>query len=137
MAFNNPYSQLGEVQIQDQSGVVINPATEEKQDAIISALGGSIQATSVGTFITTVTTAGTPVQLPNHACKKCRVQKIPSDINTKGGYVVVGDSSVDCATGQGNLLYDTQSEDYSVSNTNLLYVDASISGAQISVYYEN
>lgn len=131
---NSQFSQVG---VLDESENRINPATEEKQDAIISALGGSIQATSVGTFITTVTTAGTPVQLPNHACKKCRVQKIPSDINTKGGYVVIGDSSVDYATGQGNLLYDTQSEDYSVSNTNLLYVDASISGAQISVYYEN
>lgn len=130
-------SQFSQVGVLDESENRINPATEEKQDAIISALGGSIQATSVGTFITTVTTAGTPVQLPNHECKKCRVQKITADINNKGGYVVVGDSNVDYATGQGNLLYDTQSEDYSVSNTNLLYVDASVSGAQISVYYEN
>jgi len=92
--------------------------------------------TAVGTFITTVTTAGTAVQLANNPCKRA----IVTCHQDNSGQVAVGDSNVVAATDgtlRGYNIFQTQSQVFNVTNTNLLFVDAVTNGDSISTYFEN
>lgn len=118
----------------DILGIQINPATEEKQDAIIAALGGA-GATTVGDGTATVTTAGTRVQLSSQACKRVLIQAHESNLGT---IVVGGVTCVAALVGRrGTALFATQSQIFQVSNMNLLYVDSTNNGDKITFYYEN
>lgn len=121
MAFNNPDSQLGEVQIQDQSGVVINPATEETLQAIASGLGTT---TNIYDGSKDVTSAGTAVPLSATSVPISRVVVTAKEQNV--GTVVVGSSTVVAAqaTRRGTPLTPLSSMDLSVSDLNKVYIDA-------------
>jgi hypothetical protein len=92
-------------------------------------------AGAVGDGTTTVTTAGTRVQLADNSCRRVWVQA--NSANT--GVMVVGGSTVVAAeaTRQGTALWPTQGAWFNVSNTNLLYVDSTVNGEKIHWYYEN
>lgn len=124
----------------DILGVQINPATEDKQDDIISALGGIAPASTIDDGTVSVTTAGTRVQLSNVACKKVLIQCHESNGSLgNGGSITVGGSNVVAALGsrRGYTIYPTQSQMFEVSNLNKLYIDALDNGAKINYIYFN
>src|SRR3990167_737825 len=91
---------------------------------------------AVGTVIDLVTTAGTREQLASQACKRVIITALPD--NT--GIIAIGDVNVVAsltATARGVLLFATQSQQFFITNTNLLYIDASVSGEGVTYYYEN
>ncbi len=75
----------------------------------------------------TVTTAGTEVQLPNYLCREVTI--IAKRTNT--GYIYIGGSDVS-STVYGAELAAKDSITLAVSNLNLVYFDASVSGEGIS-----
>lgn len=89
---------------------------------------------TTGTAIGTVTTAGTRVQLGDNACRRCFIQAYADNTGT----IVVGD--VACvaavATQRGIAFFATQGDWFNVSNTNLLYIDSTVSGEKVSIYLE-
>lgn len=92
---------------------------------------------SVGTGRTAIGTAGVAWQMPSASCKRVNIQTPASNGNlTNGGVIVVGDSNVVAAeaTRRGVALYPTQSEWFNVSNTNLLFIDATDDGA-VAIWY--
>ena len=92
-------------------------------------------ASAVGDGTTTVTTAGTRVQLTAQSCSKVRIQAHESNTGT---IVVGGSTTVAALSGRrGIALYATQSEIFWVNNLNLLYVDATVSGDKVNWYFEN
>ena len=92
-------------------------------------------ASAVGDGTTTVTTAGTRVQLSAQACSKVRIQAHESNTGT---IVVGGSTNVAALSGRrGIALFATQSEIFYVNNMNLLYVDATVSADKINWYFEN
>lgn len=74
-----------------------------------------------------VTTAGTRVQLPTYACREVTI--IAKKANT--GVIYVGGIDVS-STVYGCPLDPKESVTLSVSNTNLVYIDASVSGEGVS-----
>lgn len=74
-----------------------------------------------------VATAGTKIQLPNYPCREVTI--IAKDTNT--GNIFVGGSDVSSAVYGAKLKADG-SITLSVSNTNLIYIDTSVSGEGIS-----
>lgn len=74
-----------------------------------------------------VTTAGTRVQLPNLPCREITI--IARRTNT--GYIYVGGNTVS-STSFGAELEAKDSVTLKVSNTNLIWIDASVSGEGIS-----
>ncbi len=122
------------VGLENTDGVQINPATEEKQDDIVVALGGATPVTTIGADTATVVTAGTPVQLANHTCKWVIIT------NPSNNDIYLGGSSVDAQIGteMGLLLPPKNAtEKIFISNTNLLYVDATGNGTRITYLYGN
>ena len=89
---------------------------------------------SVGDNRRVVTTAGTRVQLDAQACKRIFVQA-ESD-NT--GIIVVGGSTVVAAAGseRGILLFPTNGQWFNINNANLLYIDSTVNGDGVSLFYE-
>ena len=89
---------------------------------------------TTGTDVLTITTAGTAIVLPTHACRRCFIQAYEGNTGT----IVIGDANVVAAatTRRGLALFATQGEWFNVSNTNLLYADTTVSGEKISIYYE-
>jgi len=110
-----------------------DPKSGDIVDAIVDA---SPNANSVGQGSRTVTTAGTPVQLSASSvpCKRVRIQANASNTDV----VAVGGSAVsaNASTRNGTWLFATQGEWFQVSNLNLLYLDAAVSGEKVSYYYE-
>lgn len=100
-------------------------------DAITSSSTG---ASSVGDGTTTVSTAGTRVQLTAQACAKVFIQAHESNTGT----LVVGGSTVVAALvgRRGKALFATQGDWFYVSNMNLLYADSTVSGDKLTFYYE-
>ena len=90
---------------------------------------------AVGDGTTTLTTAGTAVQLASNTCKRVFIQAQESNTGT----LVVGGSTVVAALvgRRGLALYPTQSAVFYVSNTNLLYIDSTVSGDKCNWFYEN
>jgi hypothetical protein len=83
-----------------------------------NALKGAVQ---------NVTTATTRVQLPAYACREVTI--IAKRGNT--GYIYVGGNDVS-STVYGAELASKDSVTIAVSNTNLIYIDASVSGEGVS-----
>lgn len=120
-------------------GTPVNPATEAKQDSIISALAAVILAagsavigkvdhttTGIGHGVKTVTTAGTDVVLASSTPAKWVTIQAQTD-NT--GYIAVGASGVDAtiATGDGVLLSAGESITIPCDNLADIYIDATVS----------
>ena len=82
--------------------------------------------TSAGSGQTTVTTAGTQVQLPAQACKAVSIAARPA--NT--GNIFLGDSTVDSATGR--ILQPGDAVDLAIDNLNRLYIDSAVNGEGVS-----
>ena len=77
--------------------------------------------------LVTVATAGTRVQLPDYACHEVTI--IAKDENT--GNIYVGGSDVS-STVYGVKMAAKDSITLAVNNTNLIYIDSSVSGEGIS-----
>jgi hypothetical protein len=80
---------------------------------------------------TTVTTAGTHIQLPSNACATVTIKA--KKANT--GLIYVGGSSV--TSGNGLILEAGEQITLNITNTNLLYIDSSVSGEGISYIFTN
>lgn len=93
-----------------------------------SPVGESNSPGTLISFITAVTTAGTRVQLANHAAQGI-VLEAPS---TNTGKIYVGSTTVSSAV-FGAELQAGQSVGVAVNNTNLIYIDASVNGDKCSV----
>jgi hypothetical protein len=91
-------------------------------------------AGAIGDGTTTVTTAGTRVQLPTVSVSRVYLQANPS--NT--GEIVVGSSSVvaSSSTRRGVAVFATQWVEFKVDNLNKLYIDSTVSGDKINYTYE-
>lgn len=88
-------------------------------------------STSLGTAQLNVTTAGTRVQLGTNTCKSVTVKaKV-----TNTGYIYVG--TVATSSTVGFILSGGETLSLDISNTNLLYIDSSVSGEGISYVYVN
>jgi len=107
------------VKIQDKNGTPI-----DETNALPVALSGS---NALKGATATVTTATTRVQLPDHACREVTI--IAKRTNT--GYIYVGGSDVS-STVYGVQMAALDSITLNVSNTNLIYIDSSVSLEGIS-----
>jgi len=74
-----------------------------------------------------VTTAGTRVQLPSYTCRKIVI----TANRTNTGYIYIGGSNVS-STVYGIELVANGQITLEISNTNLIYIDASVNGEGIS-----
>lgn len=111
------------VKLENASGTIINPATD-----------GSV---TLGNGNITVTTHGTPVNLPSTACKKVFLQSAGANGSlTNGGIVIIGGSTVLYTLSNGIFLYPTNIQVFDVSNLNQIWLDAADNGAIISYIYE-
>lgn len=88
---------------------------------------GVVGSDSLKGAVQNVTTAGTRVQLPDYPCRE--VTLIAKKGNT--GSIYVGGSDVS-STVYGAELAAKDSMTLAVSNTNLIYLDASVSGEGVS-----
>jgi len=88
---------------------------------------------SLGIGSKVVTTAGTRVQLSAASvpCKKVTLQSI----TTNTGKIYIGDNTVSASTGV--YIYPANSWTLTVSNLNLIYLDADNSGEGVVYLYEN
>lgn len=101
---------------------------------------GVVTGSVVGDGNGTVTTSGTAVQVASNACKRVVVCNNPANASlTNGGIIVVGTSTVVAAeaTRRGATIYPGNSLEFNISNTDLLYIDATDNGAKYHFYYEN
>lgn len=91
-------------------------------------------ATSVGSGTTTVSTAGTAVQLPDQVAERIFVQAHEDN----SGTIVIGDSNVVAAKAnrQGLGLFGTQWQEFRVTNLNELWIDSTQDGDKINYFYE-
>ncbi len=94
-----------------------------------SNIGGSTTLpSSFAAFRTTVTTAGTRVQLTSNALTVGVILEAPS---TNTGLIYIGGSNVSSSV-FGAELQAGQSVSMAVNNTNLIYADASVSGDKVA-----
>lgn len=87
--------------------------------------------TSFGTAQATVTTAGTRVQLATNTCKSMTIKAK----STNTGLIYVGNVAVTSAN--GFILSPGDSLSMDISNTNLVYIDSSVSAEGVSFLYAN
>jgi len=131
MADIKNYSPRSGRQIKD-NGTVVN--TAEMIEAIYNGLivnkNAGFQLTGSNALkgaVQNVTTAGTRVQLPDYDCREVTI--IAKKTNT--GSIYIGGSDVS-STVYGVELDANESITIAVGNTNLIYIDASVSGEGIS-----
>jgi len=107
-----------------------NPNTDQYEVITGSNGAASVQLTGSNVIkgaVQNVTTAGTRVQLPNFPCREVTI--IAKRTNT--GYIFVGGSDVS-STVYGAELAANDSITIAVNNTNLIWIDASVSGEGVS-----
>lgn len=109
--------------------------------AVTNAGTFAVQATPVGAGAPgdgtqTVTTGGTRVQL-SAASVPCRRVVIQAHEDNTGTVVVGVVSCVAALAGRrGRALLNLQSEEFNVSNLNLLYIDSTADADKVNYYYE-
>lgn len=96
--------------------------------ATISSIVLPTTPTTLLAFLTTVTTAGTRVQLASNAVTNGFILEAPS---TNTGLIYIGGSSVS-STSYGAELQPGQSTSVAIDNTNKIYVDSSVSGDKVA-----
>lgn len=91
-------------------------------------------ANTINDGTTSVTTAGTRVQLPTVACSRVYVQAAPG--NT--GDIVIGGENVIASAGtrRGLALFSSQWQAFEVDNLNRLFIDSTADGDKINYIYE-
>ena len=111
--------------VKTEGGVFIfQKGTDDGKAKVVAELSGSnVEAAAV----VNVTVAGTRQQLPDKACREVTI--IAKRGNT--GYIYVGKDDVS-STVFGAELGELDSITLEVSNTNEIYIDASVSGEGIS-----
>lgn len=99
----------------------------------MSLIGKPLRIVASG--VGTVTTAGTPVQLPATRCQRVLIQCSETEAETK---IVVGDSNVDALSSppQGRVLFATQAEAFAATYGNEIHVDASADNTSFSYILE-
>lgn len=112
--------------IKNIAGTQINPATE---DGNLANLAPSTLAPIH--FQTTVTTAGTRVQLAANACKWVIIKAKA----TNTGNIFVGGVTV--TSTNGYILTPGEAISFDGTNTNLFYIDSSVSGEGVSIIARN
>jgi len=85
--------------------------------------------TTLLSFVTTVTTAGTRVQLASNTVSNGFILQAPS---TNTGIIYVGGSTVSSSV-YGAELQPGQATSVAVDNTNKIYIDSSVSGEKCAV----
>jgi len=126
-------SVTGAIKLRNIAGVTIDPALESKQDTIISLLQteGSWDHGQI-----TVSTAGTAVQGPNVTIgpgKELCVTYHPGN----AGDIYIGNSSTSATSTDGIILNAVgQSIWLKISNVNLIWVNASVSGDKVMWFVE-
>ena len=102
----------------------VNPSTKRLEvDATVTS---STAPTSISHNKTSVTTAGTRVQMPTFACQSVTVKALVA--NT--GLIYIGGSTVSSTNGFQLSAGDSVSMD--ISNVNVLYIDSSVNGEGVS-----
>jgi len=104
--------------------------TTQDGNPVSSTNGFPVQLTGSNVIkgaVQNVTTAGTRVQLPNFPCREVTI--IAKRTNT--GYIYVGGNDVS-STVYGAELAANDSITIAVNNTNLIWIDASVSGEGVS-----
>ncbi len=91
----------------------------------------STSLTSVGSFQTTVITAGTRIQLPTNTCKTITIKAK----TTNTGLIYAGTSTTSSSV--GFILSSGDAVSLDISNTNLLYIDSSVNGEGVSCIFAN
>lgn len=129
MAYNTK-ALVTDVSTKNPAPQYYNPTTDSYE--VAQGSGGAIDvnvksSSTLKGALQTVTTAGTRVQLPNYPCRE--VTLIAKKGNT--GSIYVGGNDVS-STVFGAELTAKDSVTLAVSNTNLIYIDASVSGEGIS-----
>lgn len=94
-----------------------------------SSIGTTPLPSALIASITTITTAGTRVRLPNNPLTVGVLLEAPS---TNSGLVYIGGETVS-STVFGYELQPGQTASVAINNTNLIYVDTSVSGNKIAV----
>jgi hypothetical protein len=117
--------QEGAAHALDASGRVIMSASS----------GGSAPPTAIADGEKTVTTAGTDEALVGTSTPCREVTIMARTTNT--GYIAVGTSGVDATlgTGDGIVLAPGDSFSFQISNLNLVYIDATVSGEGVRFTY--
>lgn len=110
------------VGLYDILGIQINPATEDKQDEIISALqsiGGNASTLSDGRQVVSVT--NTPIAIGSGACKTIFITALITNTNP----IMIGGSSVVYteATRTGKLMYPGDALTISIDNLSKVYIN--------------
>lgn len=121
-------SYQGQVGLKNYKGKTINPATSEDFNP----------PSTIGSGTTTITTAGTAVQL-TATSTPCKYVMIASDEDNSGGLAAVGDANVVAAAGsqRGILLPGPTPRRIDIDNVNKLYVDAQSNGDKVCYAYFN
>ena len=112
----------------------INNYTSAIKDAVEGTLTVGHGITGGADGVTTVSSAGTDVVLQSStACKKIDIQAQTD--NT--GLIAVGFTGVDAteATGTGVILYAGDTYSLEINNTNLIYIDSTVSGEGVRYTY--
>lgn len=109
-----------------------DPATQTTLAAVLTKLNAGITTTLTGSSLleantVNVTLAGTRQQLPNKPCREVTI--IAKRGNT--GFIYVGKNNVS-STVYGASLAELDSITLDISNTNEVYIDASVSGEGVS-----
>lgn len=119
----------------DLLGVQISPATEDKQDDIISAIQSlSGNATSMADGRKAVAVSDTAIAIGSGACKTIFITAFVGNTNP----VVIGGSTVVYteATRTGKLMYPGDSITVSIDNLSKVYVNG-VAGDGVSFTYTN
>jgi predicted metal-dependent RNase len=116
------------VNLENVAEVVINPATEAKQDDIIALISGGIVASSVlRAGRKTVTSAGTAETLVASTIP-VREGVIVTALKTNTGNVFVGTSSVDSSSDKQFELEPGEGTSIAVNDLVNIYVDVAVNG---------
>jgi len=123
-------SGASETKIKNASGAIINPATNEKIDTLIAAVGGA--STDFQGGAKTVVTAGVAVPL-SAVSVPCRRVNIRCNA-TNTGFVYIGGATVSSTIGL--YLQPMDSIQVEIDDLNKIYLDASTDGQGVVYVYE-
>jgi len=121
----------------DSTNIEVNPATEGKQDDIITALGLVAPAGSITSGRKTITTANTPEQITatSTPIKSVTIQALPGNV----GSIAIGSSNAVRASAAANMngiiLEAGDAYPVYVDNLNKVWIDASVNGEGVTYMY--
>ena len=131
------YDSSGTIKVVSSANPLPVSATVTVSSSSLVGLEVTQAGASVGDGTVNLTLAGTAQQVSTSSIPCKRVIITAHESNT--GTIVVGASTVVGALAgrRGKALFSTQSEEFFVSNLNLLYFDGTTTNDDIHYYYEN